>query len=67
MPACRQIGHLPHRLICAVRCLLAKTATFLGITGTLQAQQGVVHLVAEQLWTPQVGREPASPSSRDVH
>jgi len=28
------------------------TATFLGITGTLQAQPGVVHLVAEQLWTP---------------
>jgi hypothetical protein len=29
-------------------------AAFLGISGTLQAQQGVVHLVAEQLWTPQV-------------
>jgi error-prone DNA polymerase len=47
--------------------VLAKTATFLGVTGTLQAQQGVVHLVAEQLWTPQVGRAPASASSRDFH
>jgi len=47
--------------------VLAKTATFLGITGTLQVQQGVVHLVAEQLWTPQVGRAPASASSRDFH
>jgi error-prone DNA polymerase len=47
--------------------LLAKTATFLGVTGTLQAQQGVVHLVAEQLWTPQVGRPPASTPSHDFH
>ncbi|MBI4381200.1 MAG: error-prone DNA polymerase [candidate division NC10 bacterium] len=47
--------------------LLAKTATFLGITGTLQAQQGVVHLVAEQLWSPHVARAPASTPSRDFH
>jgi hypothetical protein len=38
-----------------------------GVTEILQAQQGVVHLVAEQLWTPQVGRAPASASSRDFH
>jgi len=31
--------------------LLAKTATFLRVTGTLQAQQGAVHLVGEHLWT----------------
>jgi len=47
--------------------VLAKTATFLGITGTLQAQQKVVHLVAEQLWKPRVGLEPATASSRDFH
>jgi error-prone DNA polymerase len=47
--------------------VLAKTATFLGITGTLQAQQGVVHLVAEQLWTPHIARAPATASSRDFH
>ena len=41
------------------------TATFPGITGTLQAQQGVVHLVAEQLWTPQIGRGAASTPNRD--
>jgi len=28
--------------------VLAKTATFLGVTGTLQSQEGVVHLVADQ-------------------
>jgi error-prone DNA polymerase len=48
--------------------VLAKTATFLGIAGTLQApQQGVIHLVAERLWKPQVGRAPASTPSRDFH
>jgi error-prone DNA polymerase len=45
--------------------VLAKTATFLGITGTLQAHQGVVHLVAEHLWKPRVARQPVSASSRD--
>ena len=44
-----------------------KSATFLGMTGTLQAQQGVVHLAAERLWKPQVGRAPATASSRDFH
>ena len=47
--------------------VLAKTATFLGVTGTLQAQQGVVHLIAEQLWKPRVGRQPAIVSSRNFH
>ncbi|MBI4380272.1 MAG: hypothetical protein HY574_03660 [candidate division NC10 bacterium] len=44
--------------------VLAKT-TFLGIAGTLQAQQGVVHLVADRPWTPRVRRTPASTPSRD--
>ena len=34
--------------------LLAKTASFLGVTGKVQAQQGVVHLIAERLWVPRV-------------
>ena len=33
----------------------------------LRPQQGVVHLVAEQLWTPQVGRALAVTPSRDFH
>ena len=32
--------------------LLAKTEPFLGITGKLQNQEGVTHLVAQQLWVP---------------
>jgi error-prone DNA polymerase len=46
---------------------LAKTANFLGVTGTLQAEDGVVHLVAEKLWTPKINRAITSAPSRDFH
>ena len=32
--------------------VLAKTVSFLEITGTLQVEDGVVHLIAEKLWEP---------------
>jgi error-prone DNA polymerase len=44
---------------------LAKATRFLGITGTLQVQGGVVHLVAEKLWTPKGLPEPPGSPSRD--
>ncbi len=47
--------------------VLAKTASFLGISGTIQAEEGVVHLVAEELWEPRVELKPASMRSRDFH
>jgi len=47
--------------------VLAKTVSFLGITGTLQSEDGVVHLVAEELWEPRVELKPASARSRDFH
>jgi error-prone DNA polymerase len=47
--------------------VLAKTAAFLGVTGTLQVEQGVVHIVAERLWTPRVRLKPANAGSRDFH
>jgi error-prone DNA polymerase len=46
--------------------LLAKTEAFLGITGKLQVQDGVVHLVAARLWRPELAPLPA-PKSRDFH
>jgi error-prone DNA polymerase len=46
---------------------LAKTVSFLGITGKLQAEDGVVHLVAEELWEPRLELKPASTRSRDFH
>jgi error-prone DNA polymerase len=47
--------------------VLAKTVSFLGITGKLQVEDGVVHLVAERLWEPRVELKPASVPSRDFH
>ena len=37
---------------------LARTAGFLGISGKIQAKGGVVHLVAEHLWLPDMGPAP---------
>jgi len=47
--------------------VLAKTVSFLGISGTIQAEDGVVHLVADELWEPRVKLTPASAGSRDFH
>ncbi|RMH39606.1 MAG: DNA polymerase III subunit alpha [Deltaproteobacteria bacterium] len=47
--------------------VLLKTASFLGITGTLQVQQGVVHVVVDRCWQPDVGARPAATRSRDFH
>jgi error-prone DNA polymerase len=45
--------------------LLAKTASFLGVTGKIQAQDGVVHIVAEELWAPRLTLQPEPMRSRD--
>jgi error-prone DNA polymerase len=47
--------------------VLAKTVNFLGISGKLQVEDGIVHLVAEKLWQPKVSTKPAKSSSRDFH
>jgi error-prone DNA polymerase len=47
--------------------VLAKTVSFLGITGKLQVEDGVVHLVAEELWEPKLELKLASARSRDFH
>jgi error-prone DNA polymerase len=47
--------------------VLAKAVSFLGITGTLQAEDGVVHLVAEKLWEPKMKLKPTGTPSRDFH
>jgi error-prone DNA polymerase len=47
--------------------LLLKTEAFLGISGRLQVEQGVVHLVAEGMWRPEVSRRPPEVESRDFH
>jgi error-prone DNA polymerase len=45
--------------------VLAKTEPFLGVTGVLQSQDGVIHLVARHLWVPRVERVLESGGSRD--
>jgi error-prone DNA polymerase len=47
--------------------VLAKTVNFLGISGTLQVEDGIVHLIAEKLWQPKVSTKPANSASRDFH
>ena len=46
---------------------LAKTAVFLGVSGTIQREHDVVHLVARTLWTPSVHHRPPMLRSRDFH
>jgi len=47
--------------------LIAKTASFLGVTGKIQKADGVVHLVADALWHPELPRRPDTIASRDFH
>ena len=47
--------------------VLIKTSDFLGVTGRLQVQDGVAHLIAEAFWAPRLGLRPASGGSRDFH
>jgi error-prone DNA polymerase len=45
--------------------LLVRTAGFLGVVGRVQAADGVVHLVAESLFEPDLAGAPAAAASRD--
>ena len=47
--------------------VLARTASFLGVTGRLQSESGVVHIVADVLRTPEVPVRPPTAGSRDFH
>ncbi len=47
--------------------VLARMAHWLGVTGSIQAESGVVHLIAEQLWVPEAIEKPEHLNSRDFH
>ena len=47
--------------------VLARTASFLGVSGKLQVESDVVHLVAEALWAPEIPTRPTTVGSRDFH
>jgi error-prone DNA polymerase len=42
--------------------LLVKTESFLGVSGRLQVEDGVTHLVAKRLWRPDLAPPPSPPS-----
>ena len=47
--------------------VLVRTASFLGVTGKLQSESGVVHIIADALWVPEIAARPPSAGSRDFH
>ncbi len=47
--------------------LVAKTSSFLGVTGKIQRESSVVHVVVESLWEPESLERRASVRSRDFH
>jgi error-prone DNA polymerase len=46
---------------------IIKTTSLLGVTGKLQVQEGIVHLIAEKVWAPELSRPVADVESRDFH
>jgi DNA polymerase III alpha subunit len=46
---------------------IIKTTSLLGVTGRLQVQEGIVHLIAERVWRPELSRPVAEVDSRDFH
>ena len=47
--------------------VLARTVSFLGVSGKLQSESGVVHVVADTLWAPEIPARPPTAGSRDFH
>jgi len=45
--------------------VLVRTAAFLGVTGKVQSDEGVVHVIADRLWQPRLPEPPTAPRSRD--
>jgi error-prone DNA polymerase len=47
--------------------ITAKTTTFLGVSGQIQNEQGVTHLVVDRMWVPDIPLTPSNTGSRDFH
>jgi error-prone DNA polymerase len=47
--------------------IIARTALLLGVSGKLQSEHGVVHLVADALWEPEIAFEPEGTTARNFH
>ncbi len=44
-----------------------RTTSVLGVTGKLQVQEGIVHVIADRVWVPKLSRAVADVASRDFH
>ena len=47
--------------------LLAKTAAVMGVSGRVQAQDGVTHVIVQELWELELGATVPLAGSRDFH
>jgi error-prone DNA polymerase len=47
--------------------VLARSAVLLGVTGRVQSENGVVHLIADALWDPRLPVRPEGASTRSFH
>ena len=47
--------------------MLARTLSFMGVTGKVQAAEGVVHLIVDEIWDPSGHARPTKVQSRDFH
>ncbi|HSD90583.1 MAG TPA: LAGLIDADG family homing endonuclease [Kofleriaceae bacterium] len=46
---------------------VVRSTSLLGVTGRLQVQEGIVHLIADEVWVPKLSREVVTVASRDFH
>ena len=46
---------------------IAKTQHFLGVTGEIQTEDGVTHIITESLWRPDISMNPEHGGSHDFH
>ena len=46
---------------------IIKPTSLLGVTGRLQVQEGIVHLICERVWHPALSRPVVEVDSRDFH
>ncbi|HEY5935771.1 MAG TPA: error-prone DNA polymerase [Kofleriaceae bacterium] len=44
-----------------------RSTSLIGVTGKLQVQEGIVHLIAERVWVPELSRPVIEVESRDFH
>lgn len=55
------------RRVFDAHAVIGKTAAFLGVTGKVQSEHGVVNVLVESLWIPEVTLAPRGAPSRDFH